>query len=134
MDTLIQIRRELHQIPELGFQEFKTQQYLLKTIAQFPQDYLSITTWNTGIVVKITGSNPSKTIGWRTDIDGLPITEETGLPFSSTHEGKMHACGHDCHMTIALALVSAFATTQPKQNVVVYFQPAEEGRAELNQC
>lgn len=127
MDTLIQIRRELHQIPELGFQEFKTQQYLLETIAQFPQDYLNITTWKTGIVVKITGSNPSKTIGWRTDIDGLPISEETGLSFSSTHEGKMHACGHDCHMTIALALVKAFATTQPRQNVVVYFQPAEEG-------
>lgn len=127
MDSLIQIRRELHQIPELGFQEFKTQQYLLEKIAQFPQEHLNVTTWKTGIVVKITGSNPSKTIGWRTDIDGLPIVEETGLPFSSTHEGRMHACGHDCHMTIALSIVKAFATTQPKQNVVVYFQPAEEG-------
>lgn len=127
MDTLIQIRRELHQIPELGFKEFKTQKYLLEKIAQFPQEYLTITTWKTGIVVQIAGSNPSKTIGWRTDIDGLPIVEETGLPFASTHEGNMHACGHDCHMTIALGLVQALATEQPKENVIVYFQPAEEG-------
>ena len=127
MDTLIHIRRELHQIPELGFQEFKTHQYLLDKISQFPQKHLSVTTWETGIVVKIEGSNPSKTIGWRSDIDGLPIVEETGLPFSSTHEGNMHACGHDCHMTVALGLVESFTKLQPTQNVVVYFQPAEEG-------
>ncbi|QCR31636.1 N-acetyldiaminopimelate deacetylase [Lysinibacillus sp. SGAir0095] len=127
MDTLIQIRRELHQIPELGFQEFKTQAYLLDKISQFPQEHLNVITWKTGIVVKIDGSNPSKTIGWRSDIDGLPIVEETGLTFSSTHEGKMHACGHDCHMTIALGLVEALAVSPPTQNVVVYFQPAEEG-------
>lgn len=127
MDTLIQIRRDLHQIPELGFQEFKTQKYLLNKVQSFPQDYLTISTWKTGIVVQIAGSNPTKTVGWRTDIDGLPIVEETNLPYASTHEGQMHACGHDCHMTIALALVQAFATNQPKQNVIVYFQPAEEG-------
>ncbi len=127
MNSLIQIRRDLHQIPELGFQEYKTQEYLLDRLNQLPQDYISITTWETGIIVKISGSDPSKTIGWRTDIDGLPIVEETDLPFASIHEGKMHACGHDCHMTIAFGLVSAFATTQPKQNVIVYFQPAEEG-------
>jgi len=127
MDSLIQIRRELHQIPELGFQEFKTQQYLLDKISQFPQEHLTVTTWETGIVVKIDGSNPSKTIGWRTDIDGLPIVEETGLAFASIHEDRMHACGHDCHMTITLGMVEAFAKSKPSQNVVVYFQPAEEG-------
>ena len=127
MEKLIQIRRELHQIPELGFQEFKTQQYLLQKISEFPQTHLNVTTWKTGIVVKIEGSQPTKTIGWRTDIDGLPITEETNLAFSSLHQGQMHACGHDCHMTIALGLVEAFATVQPTHNVVVYFQPAEEG-------
>lgn len=127
MDNLVQIRRDLHQIPELGFQEFKTQKYLLEKLAEFPQDFLKITTWKTGIIVQIAGSNPSKVIGWRTDIDGLPVSEQTGLSFASQHEGNMHACGHDCHMTIALGLVKAFATNQPKQNVVVYFQPAEEG-------
>nr|WP_106783914.1 N-acetyldiaminopimelate deacetylase [Lysinibacillus timonensis] len=127
MDTLIQIRRDLHQIPELGFQEFKTQKYLLDTINRLPQEYITTTTWKTGIVVFINGSNPTKTIGWRTDIDGLPIIEETGLAFASTHDGRMHACGHDCHMTIALGLVEAFAMNQPKHNVVILFQPAEEG-------
>lgn len=127
MVNLVQVRRDLHQIPELGFQEFKTQQYLLAFLQQLPQEHLTITTWCTGIVAYITGSNPTKTIGWRTDIDGLPVAEETGVSYSSTHIGNMHACGHDCHMTVALALVSAFTQQQPTQNVVVYFQPAEEG-------
>ncbi|WP_332649583.1 N-acetyldiaminopimelate deacetylase [Lysinibacillus sp. 54212] len=126
MSSLIKLRRELHRIPELGFQEFKTQQFLLAHIASLPQSHLEVTTWKTGIVVKIHGANPTKTIGWRTDIDGLPVTEETGVDYASIHEGNMHACGHDCHMTIALALVSAFAHEPPVQNVVVYFQPAEE--------
>lgn len=127
MDSLIQIRRDLHQIPELGFQEYKTQKYLLDQLSQLPQDNLTITTWKTGIIVKIVGKDPTKTIGWRTDMDGLPIIEETGLPFTSTHEGRMHACGHDFHMTIALALVKSLALNPPNQNVIVYFQPAEEG-------
>lgn len=127
MNNLVQIRRDLHKIPELGFQEYKTQAYLLNFISQLPNENLTVVTWETGIIVKIKGTEPTKTIGWRTDIDGLPIAEETGLPFQSEHEGNMHACGHDCHMTIALSLVQAFATNQPKQNVIVYFQPAEEG-------
>lgn len=127
METLIQIRRDLHQIPEIGFEEYKTQKYLLERLNQLPKDFMTITTWKTGVIVKIEGSEPSTTIGWRSDMDGLPIVEDTGLDFSSTNEGRMHACGHDCHMTIALALVKAFTLRQPKQNVIVYFQPAEEG-------
>lgn len=127
VNELIQIRRDLHQIPELGFQEFKTQQYLLTVLKQLPQQHLQITTWKTGIVVSVKGSSPTKSIGWRTDIDGLPVAEQTGLSFASQHEGFMHACGHDCHMTIALGLVTAFAKEQPTHNVFVYFQPAEEG-------
>ncbi|MEK4228559.1 N-acetyldiaminopimelate deacetylase [Solibacillus sp. FSL H8-0538] len=127
MKDLLQVRRDLHKIPELGFIEFKTQAYLLARIAECPQECLQVTTWRTGIVVKITGKNATKTIGWRTDIDGLPVVEETELDFVSEHTGQMHACGHDCHMAIALALVRTFATNPPAQNVIVYFQPAEEG-------
>lgn len=127
MNELIQIRRALHQIPEIGFQEFKTQRYILTFLKQLPQQHLQITTWKTGVVVFIQGTNPTKCIGWRTDMDGLPVKEETFLHFSSQHEGFMHACGHDCHMTIALGLVEAFVHKQPMQNVVFYFQPAEEG-------
>lgn len=124
---LIAIRRELHKIPEIGFQEFKTQQYLLNILNHLKTDFMEIYTWKTGIIVEVKGENPTKKIGWRTDIDGLPIEEKTGLPFASTHSGYMHACGHDIHMTIALGVVEALTKNQPKQTVIIYFQPAEEG-------
>ena len=104
---LIKIRRDLHQIPEIGLEEFKTQAYLLERIAEMTEgkDFVEKRTWRTGILVYLHGHAPEKTIGWRTDIDGLPIVEETGLDFKSTHEGRMHACGHDMHMTTALGLL-----------------------------
>ncbi len=56
----------------------------------------------------------------------MPIVEETGLAFASQHEGRMHACGHDMHMTIALGLLEQLTTEQPKNNLLFLFQPAEE--------
>lgn len=126
MKTLVDIRRDLHQIPEIGFQEFKTQQYLLNFIDSVKQPYFNVETWRTGIILTIEGKNPQLKIGWRTDIDALAITEETDLPFASNHPGFMHACGHDCHMTIALGLVQDFAREQPDNTIIIYFQPAEE--------
>ncbi|HEU5138423.1 MAG TPA: N-acetyldiaminopimelate deacetylase, partial [Bacillales bacterium] len=120
-------RRDLHQIPELGFEEVKTQAYLLDYIRKLPQDHLEIETWRTGIFVKVNGTAPSKTIGWRTDIDGLPIEEQTGYPFRSRHEGHMHACGHDFHMSIALGVLTYFAAEPPENHLLFLFQPAEEG-------
>lgn len=105
MKALLDIRRDLHRIPELGFEEVKTQAYLLEQIGSLRQDRLTTITWKTGIVVKVEGLQPTQTIGWRTDIDGLPITEATEVNFSSEHLGKMHACGHDMHMTVALGLL-----------------------------
>ncbi|MGN7477157.1 N-acetyldiaminopimelate deacetylase [Solibacillus silvestris] len=127
MNHLIEVRRDLHKIPEVGFNEFKTQSYLLQFISSLEQEYIQVTTWKTGIVVFIKGKDPTKLIGWRTDIDALPVHEETGLSFASEHEGYMHACGHDCHMAVALGIVEAFSKQPPAQNVVIYFQPAEEG-------
>lgn len=126
-DALITIRRDLHKIPELGFQEYKTQQYLLSYLQSLPQDHLEMKTWETGIFVKVRGKKPTKMIGYRADIDGLPIEEETDLPFSSIHEGNMHACGHDFHMTIALGLVTHFAKHPVDDDLLFIFQPAEEG-------
>ncbi|MCE7794773.1 N-acetyldiaminopimelate deacetylase [Salipaludibacillus sp. CUR1] len=120
-------RRALHQIPEAGFKETKTQAYILETVAACPQDFLHYKTWKTGVLIFIEGSNPAKTVGYRADMDGLPISEETGLPFSSHHEGMMHACGHDFHMTIGLAVVEYFSEHQPLHNLLFVFQPAEEG-------
>ena len=128
MNPFIQIRRDLHQIPELGFQETKTQKYLLNYLATLPQDKIRTTTWETGIFVRVEGTNPTKTIGYRTDIDGLPVTEQTDCAFASTHKGQMHACGHDCHMSIALGILTELVTNQPPKNHVVFIsQPAEEG-------
>ena len=81
---LIKIRRDLHQIPEIGLEEFKTQAYLLERIAEMTEDkdFVEQRTWRTGILVYLHGHAPEKTIGWRTDIDGLPIVEETGLTSS----------------------------------------------------
>ncbi|GAF39863.1 N-acetyldiaminopimelate deacetylase [Agrilactobacillus composti DSM 18527 = JCM 14202] len=125
-EKLIQIRRELHQIPEIGLEEFETQALLLKIIKSFPQDNLTIKTHDTGILVHVTGKKSDYTIAYRTDIDGLPVTEATGLPYASKHPGRMHACGHDIHMTVALGLLSSFASKQPEHNFLFIFQPAEE--------
>jgi N-acetyldiaminopimelate deacetylase len=127
MNPFIKIRRDLHQIPELGFQEFKTQAYLLTYIESLPSDRISIKKWKTGLFVMVHGTNPAKTIGYRTDIDGLPIEEETGLEFSSAHPSRMHACGHDFHMSIALGVLTHFVENPIDDNLLFIFQPAEEG-------
>ena len=127
MKTLQQIRRDLHQIPEIGFHEFKTQAYLLEEIYKLNQQRLSVVKWKTGIVVHVQGENPSKTIGWRTDIDGLPIAEQTTVSFRSEHDGFMHACGHDIHMAVALGLLRQINQSPINDSMVFLFQPAEEG-------
>lgn len=129
---LIQIRRHLHQIPELALAEKETHDYLIEVIQKFKQDYLEVeipSTLPTAILVLVKGRKPHRTIGYRADIDALPVTEKTGLAFSSKHEGVMHACGHDIHMTVALGLLSYFSENQPQDNLLFFFQPAEESQS-----
>lgn len=128
-EQLIQVRRHLHEIPELALHETETHDYLLKVIGELDQANLEIRVPSelpTAILVLIHGSAPQRTIGYRTDIDALPVTEQTGLPFASHHPGIMHACGHDVHMTVALGVLSYFSDHQPKDNLLFFFQPAEE--------
>ncbi|SFE09380.1 N-acetyldiaminopimelate deacetylase [Bacillus sp. OV194] len=127
IERFITIRRQLHQIPEPGFEEFKTQQFILDFISGLPQERLNVQTWKTGVLVKVAGLNPRKTIGYRTDMDGLPITEETSYDFASVHNGYMHACGHDFHMSIALGLLDYFVKHPVDDHLLFIFQPAEEG-------
>ena len=85
-DELIQIRRHLHEIPELALHEQETHDYLLEIIKGFKQDYLTIEVPKelpTAILVLIKGRNPQRTIGYRTDIDALRVEEKTNLPYSS---------------------------------------------------
>lgn len=130
MLNLIEIRRKLHQIPEIGLQEIETQKYLLEILSDLTENkaFVKIEIWKTGMLVYLTGENPSKTIAWRTDIDGLPVIEETGLEFASQN-GQMHACGHDIHMTVALGMLEKMLENQPKNNILFLFQPAEENEA-----
>ena len=127
VSKFIQIRRDLHKIPEIGFKEWKTQQYILDYIGTLSNEHVEVKVWETGVIVKVNGKNPEKIIGYRADIDGLPITEETGYEFASIHEGMMHACGHDVHTTIGLGLLTAAVTERIDDDLVFLFQPAEEG-------
>lgn len=122
-----QLRRELHQIPEPGFAEVKTQQLLLSYLKKLPTDRVEIQTWRTGILVKILGKSPKRRIGYRADMDGLPIKEQTRYPFQSKHEGYMHACGHDLHMAIAFGILSFFVEHPIDDDLIFIFEPAEEG-------
>lgn len=126
LDSFIQMRRDLHKIPEIGLAEFETHKYLMEVIQKLPQKYLEVQTDETAILVRVKGSEGKRTIGWRTDIDGLPIVEQTDLEFISEHEGRMHACGHDVHMSITLGLLSYFSEHPAKDHLVFFFQPAEE--------
>ncbi|QNQ82061.1 N-acetyldiaminopimelate deacetylase [Lactobacillus sp. PV037] len=131
-NELISIRRKLHQIPELALKEFKTQALLIEEIRKLNQEYLEIMvpeSLPTAILVKVKGKAPRKNIGYRADMDALPVTEQTNLPYSSKTPNVMHACGHDIHMTVALGILSYFSENQPQDNLIFFFQPAEESES-----
>jgi len=127
-EEIIQIRRYLHENPELSFKEEKTVQY----IADFYKDKDVEIQTNVGngygIIVTIKGGKPGKTIGLRADFDALPIVEETPVPFKSKNEGVMHACGHDGHTAYLLVLADCFIQLKDELSGVIKIihQHAEE--------
>jgi N-acetyldiaminopimelate deacetylase len=126
MLDLIKIRKDLHRIPELAFEEFKTKEYLMKVLKMLKD--IKIHTFDfPGILVEYSHGKGEYTL-FRSDMDSLPITEETGCDFASKHTGKMHACGHDMHMTILLGLIEKVVNEKIEQNILFLFQPAEEGK------
>jgi N-acetyldiaminopimelate deacetylase len=126
MFDLIQIRKDLHKIPELGFEEFKTQNYLLEILETFKG--IKIHTFSfPGILVDYSNGKGQYKL-FRADMDGLPINENTNCGYESEHKGKMHACGHDMHMTILLGLIQKMVSQKAEQNLLFLFQPAEEGK------
>ena len=122
------IRRRLHAIPEVGLQLPLTQALIAEAVrglGQVPR----LGTTVSSVVATIEGNGPEPTILLRADMDGLPLTEETGLPFSSEHDGRMHACGHDTHVAMLLGaarLLHERRATWPGR-VLLMFQPGEEG-------
>ena len=127
-EHLISVRRDLHRIPELGFKEEKTSAYVANYLKQ---EGLSVVTGiaRTGVVGLLDTGRPGPTLLIRADMDALPITEETGLPFASRHPGVMHACGHDGHTAMALVSATTMNALRDRINGTIkfVFQPAEEG-------
>lgn len=121
-----QWRRDLHMIPELRFDLHKTQQYLIDLLTSWGVSYdLGYAT--TGIVVTIEGKAAGKTIAFRCDMDALPMDDESGETWASTHTGVAHSCGHDGHMAVTLAAIYHLTKNNGFNGTVkILFQPNEE--------
>ena len=128
LSTIVEIRRHLHQNPELSFKEFNTSKYISKVLSEHGIKHeLGIV--KTGIIGVIEGTVPtSKTIALRADIDALPIQETTNLKFKSINEGVMHACGHDVHTASLLGsiLILNELKNEFEGSIKFLFQPGEE--------
>ncbi len=116
----------MHQIPEFGLDLPKTLARVLSEVESLGEVTLGKDMTAAAIVIR--GAQPGPTVLLRADMDALAVTEDTGLPFSSTN-GYMHACGHDLHMAIGVGAAQLIAENkdQLKGNVVMFFQPGEEG-------
>ena len=122
-------RRDLHQHPELALQEHRTSKVVQDHLRSFGVDEVHAGLAGTGVVGVIRGRGPGGSIGLRADMDALPITEETGVPYASQTPGVMHACGHDGHTTMLLGAAKYLAETRNFDGTVhVIFQPAEENK------
>jgi amidohydrolase len=133
---VVEWRRWFHQNPELSNREFNTAAHIAEALKEMGIEAKTGIAGN-GIVAVIEGGKPGPLVALRTDMDGLPVTEQTGLPFASTAKGEyngqevgvMHACGHDAHMSMLLG--AAWVLNSVKEDlagsVMLIFQPAEEG-------
>ncbi len=123
IDYLVRMRRELHKMPELSEQEFKTSDFIASQLKGMGHKFKRL---HTGIVCDVAGADKSRTVALRADIDALPITEKSDCPFKA--EGSaMHACGHDGHTAMLLTVAKELAERKPKNNVRLIFQFGEEG-------
>jgi amidohydrolase len=127
IDEIIEIRRYLHQNPELGQNEFNTMETICSFLDKCGIEYKKNVA-DTGVVALIMGKTTRKVIGVRADIDALPIKEESNVDFPSINENVMHACGHDIHTAVLLGLAKLLKLMENNLNgtVKLFFQPAEE--------
>lgn len=124
---MIEWRRFFHEYPELGFEEVKAAAKISSLLTEWGFEVTS-NVGKTG-VIGLLDNGSDFTLGLRFDMDALPITEETDLPFQSKHSGVMHACGHDGHMSVGLGVAYVLAQLKDRipGNIKMIFQPAEEG-------
>jgi amidohydrolase len=130
LERLVRTRRDLHQHPELAFQERRTAAIVaerLRALDLAPREGIG----QTGVAADL---GEGKRLLLRADMDGLPLTEATGAPYASASPGRMHACGHDGHVAIGLAVAERLARSEPSGSFRFLFQPAEEGAGGAEAC
>ena len=128
-DWIVKIRRELHEHPELMYEEFRTSELIRRELDKLDIQYKHPIA-ETGVLASI-GNGKGPCVALRADMDALPIHEETDVPFKSKIDGKMHACGHDCHVSMLLGAAKLLKDKESEINgtIKLLFQPAEEGGA-----
>jgi len=126
-ELMIKTRHDLHRIAELSMKEYKTTEYIKNALVEMGAEIADVDL-ETGVCALIRGGKPGPTIGFRADIDALPIKEESGLEFCSEQEGVCHACGHDMHAAILLSAARWLCSHKDELagNVRLFFQPGEE--------
>src|SRR5690606_10724751 len=133
--TVVALRRDFHQYPELSWQEHRTQERVLERLREIGlEDVRPIA--RTGATALVQGAKPGPCVLWRADMDALPVPEKSNLPFASSHENVMHACGHDAHMAIALGAAEVLQRRRESLvgSVRFVFQPAEEAAGGAQAC
>ena len=139
MSKVIKWRHYFHQYPELGNREFRTSKRIEQILTDLGLEVQTEIAY-TGLTAYIRGEHPGPLIALRADIDGLPVTEMTNLPYASTEKttyqgnevGVMHACGHDAHIAVMLGVADFLSRNTDKLHgdILLIFQPAEEGPPE----
>ena len=126
-DEIIAIRRRFHEYPELGNEEFETSKFIKEYLGELDIELQPMP--GTAVVGILRGAHPGKTVGFRADMDALPVQETTDLPFASKVPGKMHACGHEANAATLLGVAKILSKHRDKLhgNVKFFFQPDEEG-------
>lgn len=126
-NEVVKIRRDLHKIPESGYSEYKTSEYICKYLDSISA-YYEKNVAKTGVIAYFKGKS-TKSIAFRADMDALSLSENCDVDFKSEHDGFMHGCGHDGHMTMLLLFAKYLSEVKNdlEDSVVLIFQPAEEG-------
>jgi amidohydrolase len=124
LDAVRHLRRRIHRRPELGNKEFETTAAVSEALERYGVPH-EVRSEGTGVIAEF-GSDTGPVVGYRADLDALPITEALGIPFASEVPGVMHACGHDAHTAIAVGVAATLAAEDLPGRVRVIFQPAEE--------
>ncbi|MBK5294918.1 MAG: amidohydrolase [Acidobacteriia bacterium] len=131
-DQVVAARRDFHMYPELSNREARTARVIAEKLRSLGMDEVKTGVGKHGIVALLRGAKPGPVVAWRADMDGLPVTANIQAPYRSKNPGVHHACGHDAHMAIGLAVAEVLGQmrNQISGTVKFIFQPAEEGAPE----